>query len=146
MSLQENYPDPDSREQGWSIPTRIWPDPDKYVPWDVPEIVRASLEEARKCFRAGAFAACAVMCGRTVESICVHYNAPGDSLNKRLAALREREVIDARLFDWSKALWQVRNTGAHPSGEMVQAEDAQDLFNFAHAITEYVFILHSKYE
>lgn len=146
VGLQEAYPDADSPEPGWSTTSRLWPDAERAIPWDVPAIVRNSLEEAQRCLHAGAFAACAVMCGRALEGMCRHHNTEGGNLARGLAELREREVIDKRLFEWAESLRELRNLGAHASDERVSPEDARDLFDFAHAITDYVFVMSRKHE
>ena len=146
VGLQEAYPDPESREPGWSTTSRLWPDPERVVPWHVPSIVRHSLEEAGKCLHAGAFAACAVMCGRALEGICIHHKTQHKTLARGLAELREREVIDKRLSSWAESLRELRNLGAHASDERVSPDDARDLLDFAHAITDYVFVLTKKFE
>ena len=43
-------------------PSRLWPRPEKYLSSEIPLIVRNSFEEARVCFKAGAYSACLVDC------------------------------------------------------------------------------------
>ena len=57
----------------------------------------------------------------------------------------EREIIDKRLFQWSEALRLNRNLAAHASGEQFAHDDAEDIFNFATAICDYVFVLNEKF-
>jgi hypothetical protein len=128
-------------------PTRLWPTPARYVDWAIPEIVRDSLEESEKCFRAGAYSACAVMCGRALEGVCRHFGSKKNTmLGKGLRELRDAQVIDGRLFDWATELQKSRNLSAHASGERVSKSDAQDLLDFTHAICEYVFVLTAKFD
>ena len=129
----------------WGIPNRIWPAPDRQFSWHIPRIVRSSLEEANKCFKATAYSACAVMCGRSLEGICRHYKTRSGYLGGGLKELLEKEIIDTRLFAWSEALHKSRNLGAHASDEVVPKEDAGDLLDFANAIAEYVFVLTEKF-
>lgn len=136
----------DSDEVLWEMPKRLWPSPDKLVSWHVPPIVRASLQEANKCFKAGANGACAVMCGRSLEGICKHHKTKSNNLIGGLKELLEAEVIDKRLFQWSEALRHSRNLGAHATDRVVSNEDARDLLDFANAIAEYVFVLTRKFE
>jgi hypothetical protein len=130
----------------WDAPTRLWPCPDKRVPWYVPRIVGASLEEANRCFKAGAHSACAVMCGRSLEGICKHYETKSNNLIGGLKELLEKGVIDKRLLEWSEALRHSRNLGAHITDQVVSKEDARDLLDFANAIVEYVFVLTRQFE
>lgn len=59
--------------------------------------------------------------------------------------MRERNVIDARLFEWSEALQSARNAAAHATGANVSKEDARDLLDLVTAICEYVFVLTERF-
>lgn len=125
---------------------RLWPSPDNAVDWDIPEIARNSLVEAKVCFKAKAYSACAVMCGRAIEGVCVFHDPKVRSLATGLKKLKEAGVIDSRIYDWGEALRENRNLGAHATTEKVSKEDAQDLLDFSIAICEYVFVLNEKFE
>lgn len=129
----------------WTDSTRLWPYPKKRIPRNVPNIVKLSLEEADICFSAGALSACAVMCGRSLEGICAHFKVKV-TLASGLQALLDQEIIDKRLFQWGDELRKVRNLGAHATNQKITAEDARDVLDFAHAITEYVFVLNEQFE
>jgi hypothetical protein len=62
--------------------------------------------------------------------------------------LRDRNIIDSRLHDWSQHLHAFRNLGAHPDmqAESIIPEDTEDLQVFVYAITEYVYDLAERYE
>jgi len=145
LGCQEAYQTGPSRYE-WSDVTRLWPQPDARVDWSIPDIVRASLEEARKCYKARAYGACAVMCGCALEGICNEYSAKSKILAKGLEELLDRKIIDERLFRWGEELRKHRNIGAHATGEKISREDAQDLLDFVNAICEYVFVLSVKFE
>jgi DNA-directed RNA polymerase subunit RPC12/RpoP len=144
VGKQEEHEHPDYGSY-WADAERLWPEPKRVVAHSVPDIVRMSLDEADICFRGGAFAACAVMCGRSLEGVCVHFGA-GESLATGLKSLLEKNVIDQRLFTWGEELRKARNLGAHATTEKVPIEDARDVLDFAHAITEYVFVLNEKFD
>lgn len=133
-------------EGGWDAPTRLWPSPEEDLSWHIPEIVRTSLEEAGLCFKIRAYAACAVMCGRSLEGICRHHSTKSPYLGEGLKELRERGIIDGRLAQWAQELQNSRNIGAHASGEKVSKQDARDLLDFTNAICEYIFVLTEKYQ
>ena len=61
--------------------------------------------------------------------------------------LREKNVIDARLFDWSQDLHAFRNLAAHPEGDggSVTRQDAEDMQAFVYAIVEYIYDLADRY-
>jgi Domain of unknown function (DUF4145) len=126
-------------------PTRVWPEPDRRAHAAVPAIVQVSLEEAHKCRRAGANTACAVMCGRALEGVCVHFGLKS-MLSKGLTELKEKGLIDDRLFQWGEQLRKHRNIAAHASEEKTSREDATDLIEFVAAICEYIFVLTARFD
>lgn len=136
------FPDEDE----WNLPIRLWPSPDKHFSIQIPSIVRSSMEEANKCFKAGAYSACAVMCGRALEAICKYHKTENKFLAAGLAELHNREIIDGRLFKWSQALRDSRNLGAHATDATISMEEARDLLLFANAICDYVFVLSEQFE
>lgn len=141
---QDHYQSgPDSWK--WSDARRVWPEPDNFLHWTIPSEVRSALEEARKCYKAKAFSACAVMCGRAIEAICIQHTKE-KNLAKGLKALKDKGIIDARLLEWSNSLRHERNLGAHATGIKTARDDARDLLDFAIAIGEYVFVLSAKYK
>ena len=141
---ENQYKEHDGSE--WDDPTRVWPSPDKYFSWHIPTIVRSSLEEANKCFKAGAYSACAVMCGRALEGICKHYKTKSAYLADGLKELHQQGVIDGRLIIWSDALRLSRNIGAHATASSASHDEARDVLLFANAICEYVFVLSAQFE
>ena len=72
--------------------SRIWPMPEKEIDRNIPRSVRVSLEEARKSFKAKAYLACAVMCGRALEAICSEYKTKDKSLAGGTKELLERGI------------------------------------------------------
>jgi len=143
VGFKEQVIHPDHGEV-WTTTERLWPEPKRLISGAVPSIVRISLEEADRCFNAGAYSACAVMCGRALEGVCVHFNFK--NLHNGLKDLRDAKIIDERLFTWGDELRKVRNLGAHPSKEKVSRDDARDVLNFIHAICDYVFVLSRRFE
>lgn len=129
----------------WTRARRLWPSPQRETSKAIPEIVSVSLEEALRCHRAGAYTACAVMCGRALEGICVHFGT-ATSLARGLKELLQKGIIDEKLYQWSESLRAHRNLGAHASEEKVTKDDATDLTDFLNAICDYVFVLTAKFE
>jgi len=130
----------------WGAVDRQWPAPDLEVGCGLPEIARISLVEAKQCFKAKAFSACAVMCGRTIEGVCKHHDPKTKTLAAGLKKLRDDGTIDERIYGWGEALRSHRNLGAHATTEKVSKEDAKDLLDFSIAICEYVFVLNEKFQ
>ncbi len=145
VGLQEENGDPECEDR-WSEAIRLWPQPKRTIAWTVPDIVKTSLEEADRCYYAGAYSACVVMCGRALEGICLHHNTKSSTLSDGLKELKEKEIIDKRLFTWGDEFRKVRNLGAHASTEKVSKQDARDVLDFTHAITDYVFVLSGKFD
>lgn len=132
-------------DYAWSSLHRVWPKQEAHVDWEIPDIARNSLVEAKVCFKAKAFSACAVMCGRAIEGICVHYKTKSKTLAKGLEELKEKGLIDDRLFEWGEALRMHRNIGAHATSTKISKDDARDLLDFTQAICEYIFVLTEKF-
>lgn len=130
----------------WGEPRRLWPEPKRVISLSVPPIVKVSLEEADRCFAAAAYSACAVMAGRALEGVCVHFKSQKTTLSAGLKALKDQEIIDARLYKWGEELRQVRNLGAHATTEKVSMEDARDVLHFVHATCDYVFVLSRRFD
>lgn len=124
----------------WGESVRVWPKVD-IVDWRYPAEVKLSLEEARRCFKAQAYNACAVMCGRTLESICAEFDIKGKMLVNGLNKLLEKDVIDKKIYQWSEALRIQRNIGAHALDKKINREDAEDILDFTNAICQYIFVL-----
>ena len=86
------------------------------------------------------------MTGRAIEAVCRHFKTQQVTLGPGLRELRDRGIIDGRLFEWAYELQQRRNAAAHSSGESVDEKTAQDLFDFTCAICDYVFVLQDKWD
>ncbi|KAF0208121.1 MAG: hypothetical protein FD171_1278 [Actinobacteria bacterium] len=137
---------PDAPGYDWGTPWRVWPRALKTLSQDIPEDVRKNIDEAQKCFRAGAYNACAVMCGRALEAVAHAFGTKKKVLAGGLQDLRDAGVIDHRLYEWGDALRSERNVAAHASGGDITKTDASDLIEFTNAICEYVFVLTARFE
>lgn len=144
--LQSDQNEPDAPEYRWGPVRRVWPRPQKRLSQDIPESVRKNVEEAEKCLRAGAYNACAVMCGRALESVSHAFGTKKKVLAGGLQDLRDAGVIDRRLYEWGDALRSERNIGAHASNTDITKQDATDLVEFTNAICEYVFVLTARFD
>jgi hypothetical protein len=130
---------------GWSSLTRLWPQQESYIAWEIPAIAKNSLVEARICFKAKAYSACAVMSGRTLEGVCLHHSTKSRDLARGLKELKDSGIIDERLYQWGEELRKHRNIGAHATEEGISKDDAKDLLDFAQAICDYVFVLNARF-
>jgi hypothetical protein len=129
----------------WDDLTRLWPQQESHIAWEIPAIARKSLIEARTCYKAKAYSASVVMSGRTLEGVCQHHSTKDKNLYGGLKELKETGIIDERLYQWGEELRKHRNISAHASEDVITKEDAKDLLDFAQAICDYVFVLNAKF-
>lgn len=144
---------------------RVYPKPPRhFTSYRIPETLNQSLLEADRSLQAGANIAACVMLGRALEALCRDALEPKQGeqgweadertrqkgrrrlmLSAGIRELREKKIIDDRLYDWSQSLSAVRNLAAHPENITVSRQDAEDLQAFVYAITEYVYDLTDRY-
>lgn len=86
------------------------------------------------------------MAGRAVEGICRHFSTKGSYLRGGLKELKERGIIDSRLYEWGEALRGERNRASHAEDTTISTHDAEDILSFTYAIVDYVFLLTKKFE
>jgi hypothetical protein len=135
----------DSDDESWSDPKRLWPsDPLETLGW-MPSPISHALAEAQRCLFCKAHSASVVMSVQAIEGICQEYKTKSSKLFEGLKELRAREIIDKKLYEWADELRAHRNLAAHATGTQFTRLDAQDIFNFARAICEYVFVLTVKF-
>jgi hypothetical protein len=146
LAMQTDQNPPDASQYSWGAVCREWPSPQKSLSQAIPEGVRKNIEEAQKCLRAGAYNACAVMCGRALESVAHAFGTKKKVLVGGLQDLRDAGVIDRRLYEWGDALRNERNIAAHASSTDITKTDATDLIEFTNAICEYVFVLTARFD
>lgn len=152
----------DSPEDEWSDVVRVYPRPPKaFNSYRIPKVVKDSLVEADRSMQANANVAACVMLGRALEAVCRDVLAREESdksappsvqskkkitLGEGIKKLRERKIIDDRLYDWSQQLQAFRNLAAHPEDIEISRNDAEDLQTFVYAIVEYIYDLADRYE
>lgn len=146
----------------WSEPVRMFPEPTKtFSSYRIPGAVTVSLAEGGRALQANAHFAACVMFGRALEAVCRDVlftdeekkNVKEGKSQKHLMLaegikkLREKNVIDDRLFDWSQDLHAFRNLAAHPDGDggSISRQDAADLQAFVYAIVECIYDLADRY-
>jgi hypothetical protein len=124
----------------------FWPQPKQFATSEFPSLVASALDDALSCYNAGVYSACAVMCGKALEAICADKTRKRITIAEGLRQLRKDKIIDEMLFDWGDLLRRERNIGAHANREVLSQRDAEDVLEFVHAISEYVYILSKKYK
>ncbi|MGJ5805994.1 DUF4145 domain-containing protein [Streptomyces europaeiscabiei] len=133
---------------GWSTANQVFPYVRDPLSSSVPVSLRREYEEAVTCYKAKAYTATAVMVRRTLEGVCSDQGVAGDrrqTLVRSLELLKERNLIDPRLFEWAQALRVLGNEGAHFTGRPVAKDDARDALDLAQALLEYLYVLSVKF-
>jgi uncharacterized protein DUF4145 len=138
LVLQEDYGELSEPEVLYPAVTRLNP--------NLPKPILAAYAEADSCFRGKAYTAAAIMCRKTLEGLCAEHGVTKRPLIASLGELRDKGIIDGRLYEWSDTLRVAGNEAAHDVGVTVSAEDARDLVEFTNAILEYVFTFRDRYE
>ena len=130
---------------GPESPTRMYPPQDRQLGWKVPESIKNAFAEAVSCFKVKAFTASAIMCRKTLEGLCSEHGIETRNLSQSLKTLRDRQIIEARLFEWAEALRTLGNEAAHGVGNSISREDAQDTLDFTEALVQYVFTYQDQF-
>jgi hypothetical protein len=127
-SIQLDFADWDSDQDRWSDVVRVYPKPPKsFSSPRIPKLVKDSLNEADRSLQAGAHIAACVMLGRSLEALRRDIlkseprdsMEPGDSvttsapkrklmLGAGIKQLKDKKIIDDRLYDWSQQLQAFR--------------------------------------
>jgi hypothetical protein len=131
---------------GWDEPRRIYPPIEMGVSLAIPSSLRLAYEEAHSCFRAKAYTATAIMCRKTLEGIADENKITSQNLASALKEMKEKGIIENRLFEWADALRISGNEAAHGVNSKISSQDAKDILEFTHALLEYVFTFQEKFE
>jgi len=111
----------------------------------LPISVDRAFEQARRSYSTSSYDACALMCRRALEILSKELDTSGKVLSQRLANLKEKGRIDARLLNWAHGVRLVGNEAAHDVDTEITAEDARDILEFTEALLLYVFTLDAKF-
>ena len=140
MLQMENGPD------DWDEPTRIHPPIEAGISFAIPGSIRLTYEEARTCFRAKAYTATAIMCRKTLEGIAEEHRIKVQNLASALKEMRDKGIIENRLYEWADALRISGNEAAHGVNTKISPQDAKDILEFTIALLEYVFTFRDRFE
>lgn len=98
----------------------------------VPEKIRRDLDEAKLCYSVEALRGCVTMARRAIQSACLDKEADEKkTLEKQIEELAANGLITKDLKEWAHVVRWVGNDGAHPGGEEVEQEDAEDTLKLA---------------
>jgi hypothetical protein len=133
-------------------PYRMYPPQDRRLSNEIPERLRSAHDEARKCFHAKSYVGAVAMCGRTLEAACAEHDIDEGTLDKSLEEMKERQIIDGRLWEWAKTLKDVRNAAAHLDKKSIRRhnpitrQDAEDSLALSEALLDYLYVLSARFE
>ena len=120
---------------------RIYPRPlPKPTEQDIPDLIRADLDEAKICFSSGAYRASAVMARRAMQVASLDKGAKGDKLVSQIADLQQSGKITTDLKEWADAVRWVGNDAAHPNGVQVAQDDAADVLHLAEQFLHVLYV------
>ena len=127
-------------------PSRVYPPRDRQLSYKTPKTIKEAFDEAVICFRAKAFTASSIMCRKSLEGLCAEHGARASNLSKSLKILKDKGVIENRLFEWAEALRALGNEAAHGVGVLISREDANDTLDFTEALIQYVFTYQDQFQ
>jgi hypothetical protein len=131
--------------RGYEDEWQIHPLQDRGPSQSLPAPILSAYVEALACYKARAFTAAAIMCRKTVEGLCVAHGVHTSNLAASLKSLRDKGIIEARLFEWADALRLSGNEAAHDVSVTISPEDAKDIVEFTNALLEYVFTFRDRF-
>lgn len=138
--------DYDPESGPWGPLTQEWPETARSLPPAVPKPLRDSYDEAQRCMSVNAHTAAALIARRVVEGICAEHSAKGRTLAAKLDDLKARQVLDARLHEWSSLVKDIGNEGAHETTGLVTRRDAQEVLKFVEALLDYLYVFRERYD
>jgi hypothetical protein len=106
----------------------------------IPADIRADLDEAKQCFAVSAWRATAVLARRAMQSAAMEKGAQKDRLADQIAELAAGGKITTELKDWADAVRWVGNDAAHPGGEAVTKEDAEEALKVAEQFLHFLYV------
>lgn len=107
----------------------------------VPSDVAAAFTETAKTVVSGSPVAIAMMCRRTLETICLNLGATEWNLSEKLRELKAANKLDPRLIEWAEAVVkELGDDAAHIRAD-ITPEDARDAVEFTRALIHNVYVL-----
>lgn len=107
---------------------------------DVPPRMRADLDEAKMCFSVSAWRAAAVMARRAMQSAAIEKGASKGRLVEQIDELQAKGQITSDLREWADAVRWVGNDAAHPDGQPVGREDAEEVLRLAEQFLHVLYV------
>lgn len=144
LVMQEDFMSPNNFDD--DEPYRMYPPQDRHLSTQIPRSLRSTHGEARKCLGAKAYQAAFMMAGSTLEQVCKLHGFKTGSLQKKLEQMRDKQIIDGRLFDWANTLRHVRNEATHDVDANISRLDAEDAVALSEALLDYLYVFTARFE
>lgn len=132
----------------WRGPIFLYPNDSSRLDASVPDAIAESFHEAQRAFdQASAYTGAAILCRRTLEGICKHFEAKGGNLVKKLEHLRTTGKLDERFHEWADhVLRGLGNDAAHDVDQIISRADARDALDFTKALIQQMFVLEAAFK
>lgn len=132
-------------------PLRAYPPQDTALSTTIPRELRELHAEARRSFHGKAYAPTVTACGRTLEATCTLQGVHKRRLVDSLLEMKNRRIIEDRLWEWAELLREVRNTAAHGDKAALEAgpigrQDAEDCLALNEALLDYIYVLRARFD
>ena len=106
----------------------------------IPEALRRDLDEAKLCLSVNCFRACAVMARRCIQQACLLKDCKNANLVGQIAELTQAGHITKDIEEWATVVRWIGNDAAHPDGQAVSKEDAEDTLKLAEQFLHVLFV------
>ncbi|WP_162488390.1 DUF4145 domain-containing protein [Azospirillum lipoferum] len=93
---------------------------------EIPDNIQFNYEEAEKCLKVKAYTASVIMCRRTLESVCDHFEYKKGDLYFKLKELDDKHIIDKTISEWATMLRLEGNSAAHDIAESLTRKELSD--------------------
>jgi hypothetical protein len=130
----------------WGNPVSLYPNNEFYINPVIPIILRSSLLESVKCYKAKANIASVIMCRRTLEIFCKEKGITERYLVNAIKKLKTNGIINEQLFEWADKLKSIGNEAAHDHDVTISELDAKDALDFTIAILDYTYSFKDKFD
>jgi hypothetical protein len=107
---------------------------------NLPKALKEDLDEAKRCFFAGSFRACAVLARRCIQVASLEKGAKKHNLVEQISELTAAGIITKDLEEWATVVRFIGNDAAHPNAQGVSREDAEDCLRLAEQFLHVLFV------
>jgi len=125
-------------DYGWRVYPEIMPKPSDER---IPEKIRYSLDEAKRCFEVVAYCASTVMSRRALQICCIDKGVDeAKRLVDQINDLFKMGIITKDIKEIAHTVRWIGNDGAHLNPNKVTREDAEDVLNITEQIFNIIYI------